>query len=525
MRKTKFVATLLVILVSIQLSAQKSYFPVATPESQGISSQSIIDFLDAIPASGNEFHSFMILRHGKLIAQGWWNPYRPDLKHTMYSVSKSFTATAVGFAIAEKKLSLDDKVISFFPKEEMPDTVSPYLGSLRVRDLLSMSVGMPKDPTGDVVQNEDWIKAFLKTPIAYEPGTKFLYNSAGTFMLSAIVQKVTGEKVLDYLKPRLFDPLGIEGIDWETNLQGINTGGWGLRLKTEDMAKFGQLFLQKGSWKGKQILPQSWIDAASTKKIDQDPTAPQAKKDSSDWLQGYCYQMWRSRNNSYRGDGAFGQYILVLPDQDAVIVITSETKNMQSELNLVWKYLLPAFQQKALPADTKSVAILNQKITALSLPVPATGNSSMQSALSGKKYKVDSGSNKIASVAFEFKDGNCYLTLQNEVGKYTLAFGEGKWVKGVTSKPGPNLVAMAKENRNGLDPYEIAGSYSWKDDKTLELDLRYVESPHTEIIRCVFDEGSTYVHVKNSYDNSDIKYKISLTAMTNRRAELNLSRN
>ncbi|MBS1600278.1 MAG: serine hydrolase [Bacteroidetes bacterium] len=509
MRKNRIITTLFFVSISVGIFAQKS-LPTATPESQGVSSQAIIDFLDAVPGSGNEYHSIMVLRHGKIIAQGWWNPYRSDLKHTMYSVSKSFTATAVGFAISEKKLSLDDKVISFFPKSEIPDTVSPYLASLRVRDLLSMSVGMPMDPTGDVIKNEDWIKAFLNTPIKFEPGTKFLYNSAGTFMLSAIVQKVTGEKILDYLKPRLFDPLGIEGIDWETNLQGINTGGWGLRLKTEDMAKFGQLFLQKGMWKGKQILPQEWVDAASTKKIDQDPSAPQAKKDSSDWLQGYCYQMWRSRNNSYRGDGAFGQYILILPEQDAVIIATAETKNMQSEINLIWKYLLPAFQPKALPADAKTLATLNHKIAALSLPIATAGNSSMESVISGKKYAVDSGSVKIRNMSFEFKDGNCYFTLKNDIATYTLGFGEGKWVKGVTTKPGPYLVATAKGNRVGLDPYEIAGSYSWKDDKTLELDLRYVESPHTEIIKCVFDQGVTYVHFKNSYDNSDEVYKIVL---------------
>jgi len=525
MRKIRIYTVTLFVLASVQLFAQKSFFPIATPESQGVSSKAIIDFLDAIPGTGNEFHSFMILRHGKLIADGWWNPYRSDLKHTMYSVSKSFTATAVGFAISEKKLSLDDKVISFFPKNEMPDTVSPNLASLRVRDLLSMSVGMPTDPTGDVCQADDWVKAFLNTPIKFEPGTKFLYNSAGTFMLSAIVQKVTGQKVLDYLKPRLFDPLGIEGIDWETNLQGINTGGWGLRLKTEDMAKFGQLFLQEGKWNGKQIIPQSWVDAASTKKIDQDPTAPQSKKDSSDWLQGYCYQMWRCRNNAYRGDGAFGQYIIVMPAQDAVVVITSETKNMQSEIDLVWKYILPAFQPKELPADANAVATLKQKIAALSLPINQAGNSSLQATISGKKYIVDSGSNKIKNIGFEFKDGNCYVTFTNDASTYRIAFGEGKWTKGVTARPGPYLVARAKNNRVGLDPYQIAGSYSWKDDKTLELDLRYVESPHTEIINCVFDGSNASIHFKTSYDNSDDKYKISPVARLKIQTQSSLSRN
>jgi len=140
-------------------------------------------------------------------------------------------------------------------------------------------------------------------------------------MASAIVTKVTGQKVIDYLQPRLFEPLGITGEDWETSPQGANTGGWGLRLKTEDMAKFGQLYLQGGKWNGKQILPEAWVKEATTMKIMQDPDAPQGKKDSSDWLQGYCYQMWRCRHNGVRADGAFGQYIIMLPDEDAVIAI------------------------------------------------------------------------------------------------------------------------------------------------------------------------------------------------------------
>jgi len=216
--------------------------PRSVPEAEGVSSNSIIQFLDAAAKSKTEFHSFMLLRHGKVIAEGWWNPYRPDLKHTLYSCSKSFTATAVGFAIQEKKVSLDDKVVAFFPNY-LPDTVTTYLSDLTVKDALMMSDGQEPDPTFSVISKDtNWIKGFLSTPILHDPGTTFLYNSLGTYMLSAIIQKVTGQSTLDYLKPRLFDPLGIRGMDWETDLQGINTGGWGLRLKTEDMAKFAEFW-------------------------------------------------------------------------------------------------------------------------------------------------------------------------------------------------------------------------------------------------------------------------------------------
>ncbi|MEO8861107.1 MAG: serine hydrolase, partial [Ginsengibacter sp.] len=272
---------LLPILLFLQISAtaqKASMLARGNPEAAGISSKNITAFLDAANKSKTEFHSFMLLRHGKVIAEGWWNPYGANLEHTLYSCSKSFTATAIGFAIDEKKLSLDDKVVSFFPND-LPDTVSIWLAGLTVKEVLMMSDGQDPDPTATVPAiDSNWIRGFLATPIVHEPGTQFLYNSLGTYMLSAIVQKVTGQKTLDYLKPRLFDPLGIHGMDWETDTKEINTGGWGLRLKTEDMAKFAELFLQQGKWNGKQILPAWWVKEASTVKIMQDPKAPQSKK-------------------------------------------------------------------------------------------------------------------------------------------------------------------------------------------------------------------------------------------------------
>ena len=247
LKKTIVAALLLLLCTTARLAAQNAQpFKESVPEAEGVSSAAISNFLDEANKSSSEFHSIMILRHGKLITKGWWNPYAPDLKHTMYSCSKSFTATAVGFAISEKKLALTDKVISFFP-EDVPATIGENLAALTVKDVLSMSDGQDPDPTfSTVVKDSNWVKSFLSVPVVYKPGTKFLYNTLGTYMLSAIVQKVTGQKILDYLTPRLFQPLGITGIDWEIDPKGINTGGWGLRLKTEDMAKFGQLFLQKG---------------------------------------------------------------------------------------------------------------------------------------------------------------------------------------------------------------------------------------------------------------------------------------
>jgi len=503
-RKIPFVVSLFLLLLTYFVNAQNSDALLrSSPEAEGVSSEGIINFLDAAGKSNHEFHSFMLLRHGKVIAEGWWNPYRADLKHTMYSISKSFTATAVGFAVSEGKLNVTDKVISFFPND-LPDTVSPYLKELTLKDVLSMSVGQDPDPTHAVYVTDNWVKTFLATQIINEPGTKFLYNSAGTYMLSAIVQKVTGQKGIDYLKPRLFDPLGIQGIDWEVSPQGINTGGWGLRLKTEDMAKFGELFLQRGNWNSKQILSKDWIEEASAAKIIQHPDLPHSKRDSSDWEQGYCYQMWRCRHNAYRGDGAFGQFIIVMPDKDAVIVITAETSDMQGEINLVWDYLLPAIHNEKLQANKNAEATLKQKLSSLALPLPAMTNASLtEKNISGKTFSISSNEKHIETISFQFNNNVCHLTLKIDSAVYKVGFAAGKWQSGKTIKRGPYLVAEAKANRAGLPPFKIAGAYSWKDSNTLELVLRYIESPHTETTICHFDQNKISAEIQ--YSNDPIK--------------------
>lgn len=480
------------------LLAQTRTFPHSAPEAEGVSASAIDSFLTAIGQHQNEFHSFMFLRHGKVIAGGWWNPYRSDLKHTLYSTSKSFTSTAVGFAVSEHRLSVNDKVIKFFPNS-LPDTVKPWLAQLTVKNLLTMSVGMDPDPTTRIpFKTTDWIKAFLATPIKNEPGTKFLYNSMASFMLSAIVQKVTGQTVLEYLKPRLFVPLGISGEDWELNKQGINTGGWGLRLKTEDMAKLGELYLHKGKWRGVQLLPEAWVNEATTFKIDQAPGVPQSKKDSSDWMQGYCYQFWRCRHNAFRADGAFGQYIIVMPDQDAVIAITSETANMQDELNLVWKYLLPAMQPRALPANNQADAKLAQDLRSLNLP-PLPVSEAGDTAAAHHTFALQSNKLDLGGLAFEFKNDNCSAFFRQSGGIYKIDFGKGKWLAGVTNMPGPSLLTGANENISMLLPFKVDGSYEWTSPNTLVLKLRYIESPHAETITCNFNAGRVSATVEYSF--------------------------
>ena len=497
----KITAILALLFLALCTNAQP--LPRSTPEAEGVSSEAILQFLDAAGRSQHEFHSMMLLRHGKVITEGWWAPYRPDLKHTMYSCSKSFTATGIGLAVSEGKLSVEDKVVSFFP-EQLPKEVSANLAALRIRDLLSMSVGQEPDPTGLVRSDSNWVKAFLSTPILYKPGSRFLYNSLATYMLSAILQKVTGEKLIDYLTPRLFTPLGISGMDWEVDPSGVNTGGWGLRLKTEDMARFGQMFLQKGKWNGRQVVPAAWVEEASSMKIIQHPDMPQSKRDSSDWEQGYCYQMWRCRNNAYRGDGAFGQFIIVMPDQDAVMIFTAETSNMQEEINLFWKYIFPAFKPNALPENKKTAGKLKEKLAGLSLPIPAKSAASLlEKTINGKNWAFSPNEQFIQSASFNWQNGICEVTLKTNSGEYKIPFGAGKWQFSETGKRGPSLVGRAKAHFEGLPPSKIAGAYRWQNDTTLELTLRYIESPHTETFIFRFGKNKVSTSIQSSFDKSN----------------------
>ena len=297
-----------------------------------------------------DIHSVMIVKDGSVIYSRWQSEGADSVPHVLHSVSKTFTATAVGLAIDDGKMALTDKVIDFFP-DKLPAEVSDNLKAMTVRDLLTMTCGHDEEPSGVFRggQDTDWVQAFLAHPVIHEPGTFYLYNSLGTYMLSAIVQQVTGEKVVDYLNSRLFEPLHISKPKWEESPQGINCGGWGLYLKTEDLAKMGQLLLQKGVWNGEQIIPEAWVSEMSKKQVESINPGTRIEqaaergmtKETSDWMQGYGYQMWRCRPGCFRADGARGQYIIVVSDKNAVIAITSNVEDLQGELNLVWSRILP----------------------------------------------------------------------------------------------------------------------------------------------------------------------------------------
>ena len=318
---------------------------VETPDSVA---KAMEGFFQSTADDSMDIHSVMIVKDGNVIYSHWQSEGVDSVPHVLHSVSKTFTATAVGLAIADGKMALTDKVINYFP-DKLPAEVSDNLKAMTVRDLLTMSCGHDVEPSWRGDPDQDWVTIFLAQPVVHKPGSFYLYNSLGTYMLSAIVQQVTGEKVVDYLTPRLFEPLHIDKPKWEESPQGINCGGWGLYLKTEDLAKMGQLLLQKGEWNGKQLIPAEWVAEMSKKQVEsinpgtriEEAEAKGMTKETSDWMQGYGYQMWRCRPGCFRADGARGQYIIVVPDKNAVIAITSNVEDLQGELNLVWNRILP----------------------------------------------------------------------------------------------------------------------------------------------------------------------------------------
>lgn len=341
-------------------------FPPATPESMGLPSAAVMALLDRLEREGHDPHSLIAMRDGRTLAEGWWAPFRRDRVHRLYSLSKSFTSTAVGLAIHEGRLGLDDRVIDFFP-DETPDDASENLRAMRVRDLLTMTCGQDwDDRSADMAKEPDgnWARAFLRRPVPHRPGTFFFYSSSATYMLSAILQRRTGERLLDYLRPRLLDPLGVGPARWESDPRGIDVGGWGLYLTTEAIARFGQLLLQRGRWGERQLVPEAWLEAATQAHADN------SSNENPDWRQGYGFQFWRCRHGCFRGDGAFGQFCVVSPARRLVIAITSAADDMQGVLDAVWEELLAPLRDEPLSENPDAVEALRARLAGLQAPSP-----------------------------------------------------------------------------------------------------------------------------------------------------------
>ena len=442
----------------------------STPEAEGISSHGILNFVDALEREQPDaIHSIMLRRHGKIVAEAWWAPFNPDSPHMLYSLSKSFTSTAIGMAQDEGLLSIDDPVISFFP-DETPDDPSDNLKAMRIRDLLKMNSGHKSNTSGRMREGKTWTEGFLALEVPHKPGTHFVYNSGATYMLSAIIQKVTDTTLLDYLNPRLFEPLGIKYPTWESDPEGINVGGWGLSVKTEDISKFGQFYLQKGNWNGKQLVSEDWVEEATSFQTSNgsDP--------DSDWEQGYGYQFWQCRHNAYRGDGAYGQYCIVMPERDAVLAITSATSDMQAILNIAWEYLLPAMNEDALPPDEEGLKLLKEKLGGLTIStVEGEENSPNTSIVSGRTYFVEPNSLSMKSITFNFEASPDIITINSEAGEQSFNVGYETMEMGTMIIP--SMVSR-----------EIAVSGAWESPEKYIVNVIYYETPHDMKFTFQFDE-------------------------------------
>lgn len=465
--------------------------------------RAIMRFLDSVEDGGPELHSLMILRRGNVIAEGWWHPYRRDLTHELFSLSKSFTSTAVGFARAEGLLTLDDRVLDHLG-DLAPAQPDPRLARMRIRHLLTMTAGHTTATDGRVFGTDRWAQAFLALPIESEPGTEFLYNTPATYLLSFIVQRLTGQRLLDYLRPRLLEPLGIEGATWETSPEGVDAGGFGLSLTTEDIACFGQLYLQDGVWDGVRILPQGWAAEATARHTDSHISGP-------DWAQGYGYQFWRCQPAGvYRGDGAFGQFCVVVPDAQAVIVTTSGTPDLQGVLDRMWTHLVPALRGDAAAGepDPGADADLAARLEALRL-APPTGGAAPRDSLGGRRVVVTEGpggvravvvgpdgigvAGRTSSVTLELADG----------GALTLPVGAGEWAASTLpprTREG-TLVGRPEESQ-----VPAASAAAWTAPDACTVQVRWLGTPYCLTLDAHVADGAVTGSARTnvSFESTDL---------------------
>ena len=461
-----------IALISISLIAQTKSLPRSTPEQEGVSSESIVNLIDAFERKIEFVHSYMIVKNGKVISEGWWNPYGPKSPHELWSLSKSFTSTAIGFAVEEGLIQIHDFVKDYFP-EKSPENPTWQLKQLRIIDLLTMSTGHTSEP-GLGQESDDWVKHFLESELELRPGTYFMYNTPATYMLSAIIQRVTGEKLVDYLYPRLFEPLGIDRPEWETDPRGINTGGWGLHLTTEDIAKFGVFYIQEGKWNGNQLLSSDWIKMATSKQVSNgsDP--------DSDWSQGYGFQFWRSRFNTYRGDGAMGQFCLVIPEHNTIVAITSGTDNMGGIMQIVWDELLPKMNSSEMIFNPEGIEILRKKSASLELkPIDGKMSKGLAKKFFNKKIKIAKNKEGVEFIFFNSKKNEVEIKVNGKI--ETIPFGFGEYIKSELKGHLPftssNHKIVPKSSLRYSKNKKIAVSGAWITENEFQMRIYQYETP------------------------------------------------
>jgi CubicO group peptidase (beta-lactamase class C family) len=430
--------------------------PESSPSRHGVDADGVAAFLDAM--DGTELHSLMILRHGHVIAAGWWEPYGPDRPHHLYSLSKSFTSTAAGLAVAEGLLDLDAPVLRYLPELDA-EVSDPRSRAMLVRHIASMSSGHLTDTWEAAVGSDKDrpARGFLRIPPDRDPGTVFAYNQSCTYTLATIVQRVTGQPLTSYLRPRLFDMIGIGTAAWASFPQGQALGFAGLFATTDAIARLGELYLRGGQWQGRRVLPAEWVAEATRRHV-----ATQFGTDP-DWQQGYGFQFWMCRHG-YRGDGAFGQFCLVLPEQDAVIAITASTEDMQAVLDAVWAHVLPALGAEGSPGADAALA---KRLAGLRLPARDGSGGSWPDAPAD--LAPARGVCEALPVLRGVRVADRHLTLDDGQMLMELPVAAGGWQ--VTE-----------------DPVPAAASGGWTDPGTLECDVIFLEASHRLTLTCSLEE-------------------------------------
>jgi CubicO group peptidase (beta-lactamase class C family) len=425
--------------------------PRSTPSAQGVAASGVAAFVDALEQHpGIDPHGLILVRHGQVVAEGWWAPYSPDRLHLLYSLSKTFMSTAVGFAVQEGLLSLDDPVADHFPefKDELPEASRRIL----VRHALAMASGHATEMAQVAIMTDplEPVRGFLLHAPEHEPGTWFAYNQPANYVVAAILQRAAGTDLVGYLRPRLFDPLGVEPVSWQQYPPGRSLGFTGLHATTETIAKLGQLHLDDGVWEGRQLLPEGWAAEVRTNRVST------ARETNPDWAEGYGYQVWMARHG-YRGDGAYGQFMVILPEQDVVIAITSAEEDMQAVLDAAWTHLLPAFGDAGEGPDADGA--LAERLAGLTLP--ASGGAA---AGSGEAPTSWSGGGLTARA-----DGDG-IVLADEGATLRVPVGRDGWtvLDGDLTTP----------------PVAVSGG--WRGD-VLHLDLAFLESPHRLLVDLLAD--------------------------------------
>tara|TARA_B100001996_G_C18671667_1_gene596985 strand:+ start:4169 stop:5725 length:1557 start_codon:yes stop_codon:yes gene_type:complete len=513
--KKKYLLLLLLISYGLfsqdnkKIKSSSGFFEHSLPENEGVQSENILNFISEIESTVDELHSFIILKNNKNIASGWWSPYAPEIPHIMHSLSKSFTSSAIGIAVDEELLELNDRVISFFP-EYNSNEIDENFKEMRIRDLLTMTTGQKNEINPSGKNQNNWIELFINAKLDFLPGNHFKYNSYATYMLSAILNKITGENLVDYLYPRLFLPLEIEKPKWEKCPKGITVGGWGLKIKTQDIAKFGQLYLQNGLWKGKQIISKDWIKMASSKQVDNSNSQWEI-----DWKQGYGFQFWKNRYNSYRGDGAFGQYCIVLPEHEMVVAITGSVKSMQAVLDIFWKEIFSKIQLDVMAEiNFNAQQRLIKKLLTLKIsPHNSKGLKIKPKVNLEKIYYINDNVFGIKSVQLNKKNNIYELKINSDSGSEKILIGKDKYIVGSLSK----FNIIDNYNNGSLDYFKksitstpVASNGFWSEKNIYSLKILFLDNTASS-------------NIDLSFDNNEIEIEISLKGVFGLKRKFKLS--